>query len=279
MPTSDRLLLSDPSQLAMQLQFRQLAESGVRSFRRVQPKDGMRPGSPLPAHQHHVPTLVLCLSGALFISLREQITLLPGDLLLIEPGCWHDHPRIREGTTTWHLGFIAGRCDLLFFDHRQRMWGLARQDPYRSLADRLLDSDHQAEQLALVDELLHAAVAESIDFLRWSDPGILQMAAFLWNHLHEEVDIDRAVADSGLSRTTAYTKFKEFFGRSPKQELLAMRIELARHLLHRGYSVAETAERAGFPSRAELTRAFRARLGHTPSDEIPVAPRPLSDEG
>jgi AraC-like DNA-binding protein len=263
-PSKD--VLVDPARLGMWTRFREVVGEGIRSLHQWSPQDGLDHAPPAPAHQHTVPTLVLGLSGLVRISGRQPVDLLPGDLLLVEPGCWHDHPRHRPGTTSFALGFLAGRCDVLFFDHQQTLWGSVPEQPYRGLVTALMDERREAERLRLVDEILAQVREERIDFVDWRRPETLAMAAWLWNHLHEPFDVDEMVARAGIGRTAGFRLFKEFFGQSPKQELLAQRLALARHLLHRGLSVGESARRSGFATRAELTRTFRRKVGHPPSE-------------
>ena len=262
--------LLDPDCLALWARYQEVVAQGIRTLRQWGPADGL-PFSPSPpAHEHTMPTLALSLSGSVRIQGKHDIDLVAGDLLLIEPGCWHTHLPHRPDSSSFALGFLAGRCDILFFNHKATLWGAVHEQPYHDLVSALMDEKREAERLNLVDQILQQVCKDRIDFVDWIEPGVLQMAAYLWNHLHENFDVDEMVARCGHGRTTGFRLFKTFFGRSPKQELLAQRVDLARHLLKRGFPVAQVATRAGFSSRAELTRAFRQRLGHPPSDEIPL---------
>jgi AraC-like DNA-binding protein len=59
--------------------------------------------------------------------------------------------------------------------------------------------------------------------------------------------------------------FRAFFGRGPKQELTASRLQIAAHLLRRGFTVTAAAERCGFADRADLTRTYRRMFGLPPT--------------
>ena len=259
-------VLLDPDLLALWQRLQDVAQHGIRSVRHWQPRDGLPVGSSTPAHQHTMPTVVIGLSGVVRIRGQVDADLLPGDLLLIEPGCWHDHVVHKPGSSSFGVGFLAAHCDVLFFDHVRTLWGAVPEQPYRRVLESMMAATSAAQQLPLVDELLSQVRSDKIDFVNWIQPGVLQMAAYLWNHLHEQLDAEDIVFQAGMGRTAAYDRFKEFFGRSPKQELLAQRLALAKHLLLRGYNVTETARRTGFPTRAELTRAYRRHFGHPPTD-------------
>jgi AraC-like DNA-binding protein len=255
----------DPEVLALWQRLQGIVGEGLRSLQVWQPRDGLPFASPTPVHQHTVPTLVLGLSGVVRIQGATAADLLPSDLLLIEPGCWHDHVVHKPGSASFHLGFLAGRCDVLFFTSERVIWGSVPEQPYRDLIDRLIGASRPGDRLPLADELLAQLARDRIDFVDWLQPGVLRMAAHLWNHLHLPLDAQEVVQHAGMGRTAAFDLFKAFFGRTPKQELLAQRLALAKHLLARGFSVREAAERCGFTNRPELTRAYRRAFGVPPT--------------
>lgn len=261
-------LMGDPQRLKMWDLLRQTASEGIASIQRWTPADGLPHGTPTPAHQHTMPTLVLGLAGTTRVQGRTTLDLGPGDVLVIDPGCWHDHVPHRPGTISFGLGFLAGRCDVLFFDDHQVLWGAVPDQPYRELVDHLLVATI-ADRLTCIDRILGSVIADRINFVDWIQPGVLAMAAYLWNHLHEPIQADTVVEHSGLGRTQSFALFKQFFGRTPKQELQAQRLELGRWLLRSGFTVTETAARCGYPNRADFTRAFRRAFGHPPSQVAP----------
>jgi AraC-like DNA-binding protein len=261
MPPPSSGILLDPGTLALWALFQRFAGAGIRTLVQWGPQDGLGFPATQRCHQHAVPTVIACLAGSIQVQGRTALDLLPGDLLLIEPGCWHDQPRTRPGCCGFGIGFIAGWCDVVFFDSVEKRWGKVPEQPYRGLVDALMGEAFPAERLRLVDEILGALTGERIAFLDWIQPSVMAMAEHLWCHLHLRLDVDAMVASSQLGRTAGYRLFKEFFHRSPKQELIAQRIALARHLLARGFAPGEAAARSGFASRMELARSIRTHLG------------------
>jgi AraC-like DNA-binding protein len=261
--------LLSPARIAVWERLADVAEHGVAQLVQWGPADGLPHPAERPSHQHTMPTLTICLRGQVRVIGREMIDLKPGDVLVIEPGCWHRHLATRSGAIAFSLGFIADRCDLIFNEEEVEQWGAIPGQPYRTLLTTLIDEDRPAERLRLIDEMLHGIIAERVDAIDWRRRELLDMARFLWWHLHEHLDVDHLIQRSGLGRTLAFSLFKSLFGRSPKQEILAQRVDLARHLIHRGYSVGDAAHRSGFASRAALSQAFLSRLGHAPSQVIP----------
>jgi AraC-like DNA-binding protein len=268
MPPPTNGLLLDPGTHAKWTKFQRIAADGVRSLIHWRPQDGMDvpTGQERPCHQHAVPTIIGCLEGAIQVIGRASTDLLPGDLLLLEPGCWHHQPRTMPGCSGFGIGFLAGHCDVAFFDSGEKLWGKVREQPYRTLVDALIDEDAQAERLRLVDEILGGLTTERIAFIDWIHPAVLAMAEYVWGHLHLRLDVDTMIACSGLRRTLGYRLFKEFFQRSPKQEHINQRLALAIHLRKRGFTSDEAAQRSGFDNRLDMVRSIRIHLGQRLAD-------------
>ena len=260
-------ILVDPTRIALWLQLKALSEAGVAVVHRWGPADGCPPAHAVGAHQHAVPTLVVCLQGVVRLHGRERIDLQRGEVLVIEPGCWHEHSEHKRGSTSFGLGFLAGRCDVLFFDERQTLWGMVPEQPYRELCERVLEEGDASRRCALVMQILAQVLCDQARIVDWIDPEVLRMAAYLWNHLHQPINGAAVIRAADLGRSKAHALFKAFFGHGPKQELTTSRLLIARHLLRRGFTVSATAARCGFAGRADLTRAFRRHFGHPPSAE------------
>lgn len=268
-----RAVMGEPRRIALWQRLMDVAKNGIGQLHYWCVEDGMAVPPPGPEHQHTMPTLILGLSGTVRIQGRNDLDLSPGDVLVIEPGCWHRHMPHKPGCSSFGLGFLAGKCDILFFDDTEELWGSVHEQPYRDLMERMLvtqdgpPTGRIAARLTLIDQILSQVIADRTTFVDWLHPGVLAMAAHLWNHLHEPIRADDIIAKSGLGRTSSYEMFRSFFGRTPQQELLSQRLDLAKHLLRRGHSVTDAAARSGFPNRAELTRAYRRRFGHPPSSD------------
>lgn len=70
---------------------------------------------------------------------------------------------------------------------------------------------------------------------------------------------------AGLGVNRFNVLYKKFFGISPMDDLIAMRVERARSLLAQGGgSVGEVAERCGFSSLYYFSRMFKKRVGCSP---------------
>lgn len=258
-----RELLGDPKRLALWNALDGVRRAGVTAVHRLAPADGLPLNPTGEVHWHSIPTIALCLSGVIRIQARTTLDLHAGEAVVVEPGCCHQHLPHRGGATSFALGFLAGRCDVLFFDHQEVLWGMVPEAPYRGWCERLLEAPAE-ERIGLVQQCLAQVLDDRASIVDWMDPAVLRMAAFLWNHLHRRITASDIVAAGGLARTRAFALFHAFFDQGPGQELMAQRLAIARHLVRRGVSVTETAERCGFAGRADLTRACRRRFGHPP---------------
>lgn len=264
-------VMGDPRRIAMWQRLVEVAKGGIGTLHYWGLDDGLPWGATPPIHQHTMPTVAMGLEGTVRIRGHDDLDLGPGDVLVIEPGVWHHHLPHRPGCASFGLGLLAGRCDVLFFDHQEVLWGGVAEQPYRDQLARLMDTaaapagGRTAARLDLIDQMLGQVIQDRSTFIDWLHAGVLAMAAHLWNHLHEPISADDIIARSGFGRTSSYELFREFFARTPQQELLHQRLDLAAHLLRRGRSVTEAAARSGFRDRAELTRAFRKHFGHPPT--------------
>lgn len=90
----------------------------------------------------------------------------------------------------------------------------------------------------------------SFMYEHYSDP------AFTLLHLAQELD---------KSESSCYLLFREDFGRSFASYLEELRIEKSLALLEQGWNVSETARAVGFSTVQTFRRAFKKRMGLTPS--------------
>jgi AraC family transcriptional regulator len=89
---------------------------------------------------------------------------------------------------------------------------------------------------------------------------------YMDDHLTEKITISELAALLALTRFYFIRAFKQTAGTPPHQFMIRRRVDRARELLADSRaSIAEIAERTGFGSPIQLTRAFRRILGTTPS--------------
>ena len=106
---------------------------------------------------------------------------------------------------------------------------------------------------------------QSTDFFAVDDKEVALAAQFIRNHITDRIRVDDVAEHVQLSTRTLIRKFRQFFGRTPEQEILRTRMDYAKMLLRdTELTVNETAEKLGYLSAEYFIRAFRADCGMTP---------------
>lgn len=97
-------------------------------------------------------------------------------------------------------------------------------------------------------------------------PRLMRALEFINDHLSADVSLDQIAAELGLSAFHFARAFRMSTGQTAHQYVLDRRMEEAKTLLkHTREDVAVIAMQCGFRSPVNFTRAFRERVGVTPS--------------
>jgi LacI family transcriptional regulator len=79
------------------------------------------------------------------------------------------------------------------------------------------------------------------------------------------IDVARVAKKIGLSRSVLERRFQQYLGRTPKAEIMHVRIERAKMFLSQTEKSSESiAHKCGFASLVYFTKAFRREVGMTP---------------
>jgi len=139
------------------------------------------------------------------------------------------------------------------------------------LDDPSLDSPGYVETLA---ELLTFELARTQSGSRSahaSQSGLTStqvrlVTGYMDSHLSEKTSISELAALVDLTRFHFIRAFKQSTGVPPHQFMIRRRLDRAKELLaERNATIAEIADRTGFGSPVQMTRAFRRIVGTTPS--------------
>jgi AraC-like DNA-binding protein len=215
-------------------------------------------------HQHHIPTLIVCLAGVARVSgPLGDLDLQVGEALLIAPGVWHQHLPIRAGCACYGQGFIGTWSDILLTDTSGPWLGRISAIPYRQMMDSALAaSDEQAA--THIRALLEHVLGESVLPVLSEAGAAWRMMSRLCRGAHLGVSTDDMIRSSGLSRTCACAAFRRAFGITPYQAVLQVRLGLAEGMLAAGIGVGVCASRSGFASRRAFNRAWSREHKQTP---------------
>jgi AraC-like DNA-binding protein len=136
---------------------------------------------------------------------------------------------------------------------------------------RLLKSRNRE---ALKTRLLHVGLAllhltlgrTEILWLEEKPAGLVTLLNFMEQHYREPLSNPALAQQAGVSERSLTRLFLRYQGVSPRQFLMQVRVRAAADLmLTSPASLAEIAERTGFPNRAYLTRVFTQITGQTPA--------------
>ena len=106
---------------------------------------------------------------------------------------------------------------------------------------------------------------KSTDIIAAADLEVAKALRFLWEHYEQQVTVDDAAREAGLSRSTLERRFRRAIGRSVNEELLRKRLEHCRELLRTtDLSFVAITPRVGFLSKTYLHRIFLKHHGCTP---------------
>lgn len=151
--------------------------------------------------------------------------------------------------------------------HRQNHHNATR---YESLASDLEQIREEHRQLQGYYSNAIVASRPEADTLSEHDKQFLERTAILLNEQLKggNPSIEMLAAELGMSGKQFSRRLKDLTGDSPKEYLLQMRMQKARHLLdqHPELTIGEVAYRCGYEEKANFTRAFKRHFGVTPSN-------------
>jgi LacI family transcriptional regulator len=107
----------------------------------------------------------------------------------------------------------------------------------------------------------------STEVLAIEDRPVAAAARFIREHACEGIDVGDVLRAVSMSRSALDRHFIKIMGRSPKDEILRVRLNRAKQLLaETDFSQATIAEKVGLEHVEYLSRIFKKRIGLTPSE-------------
>ncbi len=94
---------------------------------------------------------------------------------------------------------------------------------------------------------------------------IVAAKLFIDNHYAEDIDLDNISDQAHFSKFHFIRLFKSIYGKTPNNYLINVRMDNAKILLAKGYSVLETSIMVGFDSRTSFAGMFKKNAGQAPS--------------
>ncbi len=135
-----------------------------------------------------------------------------------------------------------------------------------SVLDRMLHGDAPPRRTLLVPPLGVAARA-STDVVAVADADTAAAVRLIRERACEGLTVRDILDRVPISRSTLERRFRLLLGRTPKAEILRVRLRRVRELLaSTAWSLEEIARRTGFGGAADLARMFRLKTGQTPGE-------------
>jgi len=107
----------------------------------------------------------------------------------------------------------------------------------------------------------------STEVLAMEDRQIAAATRFIREHACEGIDVSDVLLAFPLSRSTMDRRFMNILGRSPKDEILRVRLDRVKQLLaETDFPLTLIAEKVGLQHVEHLSRIFKNRVGTTPSE-------------
>jgi LacI family transcriptional regulator len=111
----------------------------------------------------------------------------------------------------------------------------------------------------------HVVVRQSTDLVAIEDPDVAQAVRFIRESACTAIDVNRVAEVVGLSRRGLERRFRQYLGRSPKAEIMRVRMTHATRLMAETDGTSESiAKKCGFSSLEYFTRVFRQTIGMKP---------------
>lgn len=135
-----------------------------------------------------------------------------------------------------------------------------------ALLDRLMAGESAPDAPVLVKPM-GVAERHSTDVLAIEDPQIALALKYIREHACDGVDVEALLKVVPLSRSVLERRFTQILGKSPKTEILRVRLDRVCQLLAESeLSLVDVAGIAGFQHPEYMSRLFRKKMGITPGE-------------
>lgn len=203
--------------------------------------------------------------------ITNECTLLPGDVIIYEPGyvCQYQN----EGETTYLWVHFTGyeACSLtksiLHKPNVKQHIGIHKEiiSCFKKLFHEFIINDAAAEQLSIciLKEIL-LFTGRYVDIDEKSSVPLLAME-YIHRYFKENIDIDTLAQMEHMSCTSFRNIFKKHTGVSPNEYIITQRISAACQLLSQStQSVSEIAAEVGYHDQYYFSRIFKKKVGMPP---------------
>ena len=130
--------------------------------------------------------------------------------------------------------------------------------------DRLMAGEAAPDSPVLIAPT-GVAPRRSTDIVAVDDPHVAAALRYIRDHACEDIALQDVLQSVHLSRASLHRHFNAALGRSPKAEILRVRLERAKQLLaETELPLYEIASRTGFRNPEHFSYLFKSKSGQTP---------------
>lgn len=220
----------------------------------------------MPMHSHPIHELIVVIGGRMKLE-TEQETLLAatGDILLYRAGMAHrETSDARHPVNTIFISFRAEDRALEGLPLRVK----DAESRVRQMVSWMLHDQRSGAKSDQQGSLLQAILAESSRLCATPiDPWLTELREHMEENLTTKLSLADLAQQGGMSKFAFVRKFKRLSGRTPMQELQAIRLNQARTmLLASGLPVKAIAPAVGLTDEYQLSKLFRKHFKLSPTE-------------
>lgn len=213
--------------------------------------------------------------GSLYVRQNESVYEIgPGEIFLMRPGCRNEFLPGEAGFCVKSSVVLIGRLLGIFMEENRLtdVDVITDTDIYRF--ENLISSMKELSGKYSDDAIRRNEILcyEILQFLREPHPEqnipeeFGQLISYLEKHLAEEVSLEKMASLCGISRASLLRSFRRYFGISPHQMLIRLRMRKAARLLqtHPELSIKEITLQTGYANSLNFSTAFRSHFNESP---------------
>lgn len=135
-----------------------------------------------------------------------------------------------------------------------------------ALLDRMMRGGSAPRRPILI-EPIGIVTRQSSDIIAIDDPLVAQALRFIRQRACEGIGVEDVLDAVPVSRSSLERRMRRVLGRSPKAQILSVRLDRVRQLLgETDLSLSAIAQRTGFKHPQYLSAAFKKSFGQTPGE-------------
>ncbi len=219
--------------------------------------------------------------SGLFETSTDQFKVVPGSILVLQPGAWHRYkPDSNTGWNEHYIGFNGDFCSHffqeVFFQSAKPVIYIGFQESMLKLFFEIIQNvkeektGHQqvsaANTILMLSKIL--SVVRNQEFAGKTIERTIQKACLHFReNLHSNINIEELAKELNVGYSYFRQMFRKYTGISPTQYHLSLRIQRAKDLLtSTDQSFKEIAIDLGFESYFYFSRIFKDKTGRSPME-------------